>query len=338
MAAAYGHPEMTAALLAAGAGVNRRDHRGETPLHLPAFFQHLECLALLLQAGAEAGARDGDGNTALHVAAGMNRDRAARLLLEAGAEVEARNREGLTPLDQAIVNVHFNISLHHIEEGIAKHHEHNSEAAQVLLEAGAAIDPRRLPVGDRHQLWPHLTPAGMLYDNGDLDYPKLPGLPTDLQRDIADLPSNRGPGRRPISPAAVHPSLLHDAALKGMAAPVRTLLDSGAAPDTAVRNSGTPLHLAASEGHLEVAGLLLERGADPEMSISNTADRRWGIDRQAPVTPLTTAVRRGQVEMVRLLVEWGALHPKSIDGSVYSCPEDHREELTQFYRELGLVT
>ena len=42
--------------------------------------------------------------------------------------------------------------------------------------------------------------------------------------------------------------------------------------------------------------------------------------------------------MVRLLLERGALPHTSIDGSVYSCPEDRREELTQFYRELGLVT
>ncbi len=141
VAAGYGHVEMVAALLENGADVNRRDHRGETPLHLPAFFQHLDCMALLVQRGADVGARDDYGNTPLHLAASMNRSRAAMLLLEAGSDVEALNAEGMTPLDLAIINGHEISndgvpSCFLIEYDPGSSSEHNSEAAEALLEAG----------------------------------------------------------------------------------------------------------------------------------------------------------------------------------------------------------
>ena len=156
--AGYGHTEVVAALLGAGSDVNSRDHTGETPLHRPTFFQHLDCLTLLIEDGADVNAKDDLGNTPLHVAAGMNRDQAAQMLLDAGAEVDAVNGNGLTPLDIAIVNWHWDWRAADPMEYIrAQGGEHNAEVAQVLLSRGATVTPGRIPVGDRHALWPHLT-------------------------------------------------------------------------------------------------------------------------------------------------------------------------------------
>ena len=155
VAAAYGHIEAVRALIEVGADLNYRDDCGETPLYRPVFFQHMKVIALLTKHGASVTSKDEEGNTPLHIAASMNRDAAARVLLDSGADVEAVNHEGLTALDLAITNQHREDAM-----------EHNSEVAEVLLEYGATIVPERLPIGDRHALWPHLTPKELLLETG----------------------------------------------------------------------------------------------------------------------------------------------------------------------------
>ena len=198
-AAAYGHAEVVGALLDAGANVSLRDERGEAPLHRPAYYQHEGCIALLIGAGADVNARNGRGDTPLHIAASMNRDRVAASLIEAGARVEAEDDEGMTSLDIALANAHqiyWDFSTQ-IEYTWARGVEHNSEVLQTLLRHGASIDPMRLPVGDRHVLWPHLTPAELTHPHGDIDYAQTPraGRP-------AAGTETKTTGMRPLWPAA----------------------------------------------------------------------------------------------------------------------------------------
>ena len=135
----------------------------ETPLHRAAFYQHAECMQVLLDEGADPHPGDSRGDTPLHVAASMNRDEAARLLMGAGADVETLNGEGLTPLDLAISNRHL---LGNKVYGYNYVWEHNAEVADALLQGGASIVPDRLALGDRHALWPHLTPPGLADEDG----------------------------------------------------------------------------------------------------------------------------------------------------------------------------
>ena len=296
VAAAYGHVEMAGALIRLGADLNYRDHWGETPLHRPVFFQHKETIDLLIEQGASVTAEDEDGNTPLHIAGSMNRDAAARLLVNAGADVEARNREGLTALDLAIVNRH----------GIGWG-EHNAEVAEVLLDYGATIDPERIPVGDRHALWPHLTPQKLLWDNGDIDYAKLPEIPKDIRRRLSKRDFEGDPTMSEVMRST---TLLHDAARKDMAGLVETLLQNGVSVMTAVRAYETPLHSVARYGTCEMAALLLDRGADLEMPSCNARDERYDPSheglRRLWGTPLDAAVRYSRPEMARFLLDRGA--------------------------------
>lgn len=371
VAASYGHAGFAEALLDAGADVNRQDHDGQTPLHGPAFFQHLDCIALLIRSGGDVNVRDGEGNTPLHVAASMNRDRAAELLLDAGAEVEAVNREGLTPLDLAIVNQHERWSFDsHTVSYITFDYEHNSEVAELLIARGASIDPTRLPVGDRHILWPHLTPGDLMHGTGDLEYGKLvdPTGSSDIVERLILRAKDPVGGLPALAEVAITFSLLHDAVLKEMPGLVEALLDSGASPQTTVRQAATPLHVAAAVGSLEIAAMLLDRGADIEMPRCNAMDGRfdtrgWGRAGDGMQTPLDTAVEAGDAEMARYLLRRGArpyppetralVEANNVEmdriGPIFipigprtelidKCPRDRLEKMIEVFEEFGITT
>ena len=353
LAAAYGLPDLVSLLIKSGADVDRRDRRKETPLHLPAFYQHLECMRLLTDHGADVVAGDSNGNTPLHLAASMDRDKAARLLMGAGARVEVTNDEGMTPLDLAVVNGHVGFFSHDFNFGerYCRGQEHNTEVAEALLENGATIEPTRIRVGDRHVLWPHLTPAHLLYDNGDMNYYRVPDLPEWLRR---AMPPERSGERyeRPMSQIDFLPTLLHDAAAKGSAVVMRALLRSGADPMPAVLKCPPPLHLAVQQDKLEIAGMLLERGADVNRPACNAFDS-YGIARPWEVevvtsfegkgslwnwyffTALDVAVKEGKVEMARFLLERGGAPYARVPGLLEQCPEDVRGEMASVLLEYG---
>lgn len=89
--------------------------------------------------------------------------------------------------------------------------------------------------------------------------------------------------------------VLVDAAMRGDAAEVRSLLEDGADPNAARGDGMTALHWAGERGHVEVVRTLVAAGADVE------AKTRIGS-----YTPLHVASRAGHTEVVRLLLEAGA--------------------------------
>lgn len=300
VAASYGHLGVVNALIEAGADVNRRDLDGETPLFRPTFFQHDDVMRLLVTAGGDVRVSNADGDTPLHVAAKMNRERAAVSLMNSGANVEALNADGLTPLDCALVNPHFIGGILWLYHYI----EHNSEAAGLLAQRGASVDPMRLPVEERHVLWPHLTPIELLMPSGDIDEIKLLlGLTRGKRREPTswlaawryvqsylgmkgDGSSPRDRGRASLAESVKHAlelasqaewqphnqsayvheadSILHDAVSKGMTGFIEFLLPHGISTVPGTHQGGTPLHRACALGLEEVARFLIESGADIE--------------------------------------------------------------------------
>ncbi|OGS12111.1 MAG: hypothetical protein A2234_07400 [Elusimicrobia bacterium RIFOXYA2_FULL_58_8] len=93
---------------------------------------------------------------------------------------------------------------------------------------------------------------------------------------------------------------LYRPAEKGDVAAVRALLEAGADPNmsTAIWGHMTPLHMAVANSRLEAAKLLIARGAD--------VNREAVINKSRQARPLHYAACKGDVSMVKLLLESGA--------------------------------
>ena len=96
---------LTRTLSELGYGFRNWTRDGETPLHVAAFAGATEAAAALLEAGADVDRGTKFDYRPLHYAAAANRRGVTELLLAHGADVHARtdevNRPGRTPLDIA---------------------------------------------------------------------------------------------------------------------------------------------------------------------------------------------------------------------------------------------
>lgn len=99
LAAWQGETKIMDLLITAGAGVNRANPAGITPLHRAA--AHLDALKLLLDHQADVHALDHFGCSALHWAARTNSPDCIDLLVQRGLSVHQRDGQGRTPLHDA---------------------------------------------------------------------------------------------------------------------------------------------------------------------------------------------------------------------------------------------
>ena len=103
-AASHGHTEMASLLISAGAGVNVKSagrFSGNTPLHMAAVDGHNETAQVLVSAGADIHAKNYFKQTPLHQAAWCGRTDTVQWLISVGADVNAKDNVGETPLDKA---------------------------------------------------------------------------------------------------------------------------------------------------------------------------------------------------------------------------------------------
>ncbi|KXZ52328.1 hypothetical protein GPECTOR_10g960 [Gonium pectorale] len=96
-AVTWDNPELIGALLGAGASVCAVNEAGGlSPLH---YARSATAVGLLVRAGAPVDAKDERGNTPLHLAAGKGQFEVVSVLLRAGASENRRNADGKRPSD-----------------------------------------------------------------------------------------------------------------------------------------------------------------------------------------------------------------------------------------------
>ncbi|MBD2667221.1 ankyrin repeat domain-containing protein [Richelia sinica FACHB-800] len=136
-------------LIQAGANVNAKDTKGDTPLHyLGASTKNAQ---LLLSRGAKVNVRNQNGSTPLHNVFGQKTAAVIKLLINQGAEVNARNQEQMTPLHFAANSGKADITELLIRSGAdinARSNQNwtplhygasNLEVAKKLIQAGANL-------------------------------------------------------------------------------------------------------------------------------------------------------------------------------------------------------
>ncbi|XP_036037356.1 ankyrin repeat domain-containing protein 26-like [Onychomys torridus] len=102
LACAYGHPEVVTVLVERKCDIDARDGENSTALIKAVQCQEEECAAILLEHGADPNVADSSGNTALHYAVHSENTSLTAKLLAHSANIEAKNKDDLTPLLLAV--------------------------------------------------------------------------------------------------------------------------------------------------------------------------------------------------------------------------------------------
>ena len=129
------------------------------------------------------------------------------------------------------------------------------------------------------------------------------------------------------APPLTRAEQFQDAARKGDAVAVKTLLDEGVDVNTKFRYDATALFYACDHGHLEVVKILLDRGAD--MSLKDTF---YGFTPLALATGPAQKKKPEHAEIAKLLIQKGSPgKDTALSGAVVSGDAS----LTKFILESG---
>jgi ankyrin repeat protein len=293
LACANGNPQMIRLLLDAGADSNAADPTGETPLMTASRVGNLDAVKLLLDRGAVLDAKDPEFlQTALMFAVRENHPEVVRLLVERHADANAKTRTGKTPpwiLPNSVPGFGHGIGI--VRGGL----------------------PDR---GSRYLIPGGLTPLLYAARDGRLDSARM------LVTAGADV--------NQTDPNGITPLLM--AITNNHVEVARFAIDHGAEINVADWYGRTPLWAAVETRNmdvdngtfengvdrgpvLELIQVLLSQGADPSTRLKETPPIRKQMLRVTGSlswvdftgqTPFLTASLAGDLDVMRLLLEWGA--------------------------------
>jgi uncharacterized protein len=269
-AAVNGNAAVLERLLKAGADLNATSQEGQTMLMTAALSGKAEAVRLLLTRGARVDTKEPyRGQTALMWAAAEGNTAAVDVLLEAGADLKLTSNGGFTPLLFAVRNAHI-------------------ETAVALLKRGASVND--------------VAPDGST---------ALSIAAVNAYFELASVLLDHGANPNLADPRG---SPLHT---------VAWLRRPGA--DGAAGVGNTPVGTPQQVGNvtpIQLARKLLEHGANPNTRVEWTEPRfgkEGGTARNPPnirlgrhllsyrgATPFYVAAKNGDVELMRLLVEFKA--------------------------------
>ncbi len=270
LAAVNGNAATIERLLKAGADPNGTSQEGQTMLMTAALSGKADAVRLLLTRGASVDTKEPyRGQTALMWAAAEGNTAAVDVLIEAGADLKLKSTGGLTPLLFAVRNAHTETAVALLKRG--------ANVNDVATDGSSALSIAAVNA--------YFELAAVLLDQGA----------------NPNLPDPRG-------------SPLHT---------VAWLRKPGADGAAGVGNTpvGTPQQVG-SVTPIQLARKLLERGANPNTRVEWNEPRfgkEGGTARNPPnirlgrhlisyrgATPFYVAAKNGDVELMRLLVEFKA--------------------------------
>ena len=230
----------------AGAGVNRRDMHGRTPVMVTAAMGFDSCLRLLIMAGADINAVNNTGETAL-LQAGT--EQCVESLLQAGADVNIVDTRGNTALINATL----------ID---------NSKRMGLLLKSGADVNRVNF-LGEtavtKAAIYEGFDSLKLLTEGGaDMSLPShknivIRTMEIGTSGDIVKLLIKSGADVNTTGITDLSPLYLQ--AMSGNVEMLKLLIKAGADVNYCNGNKGTALVTTACNGHLDCARVLLKANA-----------------------------------------------------------------------------
>jgi len=333
LAAQTGNPAIAELLLDAGASVSNTLANGETPLMMAARTGNPEVIQLILDRGAEIDAKESlRGTTALMWAAANRNAPAVKLLIENGASIdtvslatnEGRTNPYLAPTARTRIRQFYE----------------NSSALGLAGNTDTGIDIPDVVVTREELL--KLLPAELVEDFMRDERNRAQGnvdpLPAKKKRGgLAALHfavrENDIESVRVLVEAGADVNQVSEFGWSPLLTATQNrfyqlgawLLEHGANPDIANEGGWNPLYIATDnrniEGgdyptrkpdmdHLAYIKLLLAAGADPNLRMSSSTETRTIFThqwlREEGATPFLRAAQSSDLELMELLLEYGA--------------------------------
>lgn len=281
----HGNKAIAEALLAAGADIKARSHRGETVLFGA---ETADIAEFYVQKGAEVGAKDKDGQTALHVARNAE---VASVLVRHGADVGLKDRFGYTPLHTASEYGRTDVVQFLIGRGVKADSPSTngstplhlavamgrSEACELLIANGADVNARAksgltpLDVAwhssSTNPDFPTAKITDMLRKHGARSTPRFDFLLAVRQGELAKVRDflDHHPGLADARDPYTGATALHWASVLPSTDMLKTLAAGKAKLDAVNEYGQTPLHWAARRGLADSVKFLVSLGANARL-------------------------------------------------------------------------
>ncbi len=273
--------------LSAGADINSRNEKGQTPIMVATEVSSYALFKFFLDEGADLEARDYEGNSPGHYVAAARSTYIVRYALKKNIGFETLNRKGETPLITSIKKARYSNMVYIIKSGVSIKTRDSegktpllvagengySAFVQALLNAGADINAK-----DRHgNNLLHLTTAKNDYKTVSLLLKKnfpLTDLNSDGQTALIIAAEKK---RKYITKILLEKttdasirdrkgrSALHYVAEGPYYWYMKSLTEKGAKINQGDNNGKTPLLLAVESGRYSNIKALVDAGADPNL-------------------------------------------------------------------------
>lgn len=294
----------------------QRDQNGRTRLARACAAQELDvAIARHAERPEDLNVADNAGNTPLQIAALEGSAPIVKFLLNAGCEIDTKNIDKDTPLIDAVENGHLDVVKLLLEAGanprtvnaegdepydlVPSDSDDYEEIRQVLEEAKASVRPGRRSEertgSEAKEGSSRRISAESARDSPPAHRPRSPPLSTTTKRKTVRSEATRND----LLWTTATPENLQAFAAKGDFVGVANILNVGQKADT------ESMIAAAKGGHDEVVSLLLGIGdADPDPPPVQDGSHKPGYN-----TPMLAAIGRGNLEVIRILLNQRQFNP-----------------------------